>query len=679
MAELLEMKVAAVSYLDRSGGLRRFIEDCKVLGDPQQTEAVYRFCITVNPSDVIETDARLGDWVLHDSFRATALFQSVCFLSIKTLSLIEKIDTENQVNVVLKLMQLPLLPGYMLDLHKFPRVCSPMRPQALEGLAIAMTRVTKYTQGARFLCTQGTCPCSTGFHHIRVHTPGATESATVRSSFTCKLCSSPLREDMKSRVLGDKQMVEMIDARAVDILSTHPPHSLRYQSVTLFLRDELCDSMKIGKLYRVVGIPAHVHQWPHVTWSIEASSVQPWEPKSPGAVSSNFQSLLVVTSCSPWRFTAVMASMFGSPVVPPGLYSTLKLCLLLSLVQTRENEQDSPHYLDVLALSSDTLIIDRLMTYSLALASRGIRHQASGEMLATLSEDEHGAGTANIHAGAAFLATGGICLLGDLATYRKDKLEVLQSVLETRTASVFFPAKKYGEDTDQKLSFSIQCSFWALGDTGAHAKRTVKGDSIILGSMEMGSVPAQLAETFGLVVQCRHNRTLLPLTVHTLRHAITPGDPLYPASMQFTTQDYQDLLDHARSLQVELSPQAERMIHGYFAASRRLRSSTGPSPLLSAAYFRLLVSMAEAHCKLSLRTRVSVEDAVVAVLLCEASLTLKYGASALTIPPEAVFPCDLHDFESLHQRDMALDQLHQQILHFIYAYAPGAANYITEE
>lgn len=54
-----------------------------------------------------------------------------------------------------------------------------------------------------------------------------------------------------------------------------------------------------------------------------------------------------------------MASMFGSPVVPPGLYSTLKLCLLLSLVQTRENEQDSRHFLDVLALSSDTLIIDR--------------------------------------------------------------------------------------------------------------------------------------------------------------------------------------------------------------------------------------------------------------------------------------------------------------------------------
>lgn len=48
---------------------------------------------------------------------------------------------------------------------------------------------------------------------------------------------------------------------------------------------------------------------------------------------------------------------------------------------------------------------------------------------------------------------------------------------------MFFPAKKYGEDADQQLSFPFQCSFWALGDTRAHAKRTVKGDSIILGSM----------------------------------------------------------------------------------------------------------------------------------------------------------------------------------------------------
>lgn len=41
-----------------------------------------------------------------------------------------------------------------------------------------------------------------GFHHIRVHAPGATESATVRNDFICMNCNSPLKEDVKFRVLG---------------------------------------------------------------------------------------------------------------------------------------------------------------------------------------------------------------------------------------------------------------------------------------------------------------------------------------------------------------------------------------------------------------------------------------------------------------------------------------------
>lgn len=69
----------------------------------------------------------------------------------------------------------------------------------------------------------------------------------------------------------------------------------------------------------------------------------------------------------------------------------------------------------------------RLMAYGLSLACRGVRHQASWEMFASLSRDEHGAGTANIHAGSALLATGGICMLGDLGCYRKDKLDAILS------------------------------------------------------------------------------------------------------------------------------------------------------------------------------------------------------------------------------------------------------------
>lgn len=38
--------------------------------------------------------------------------------------------------------------------------------------------------------------------------------------------------------------------------------------------------MRIGQLYSVLGIPALVHQWPNITWNVEANNVQQSEPKS---------------------------------------------------------------------------------------------------------------------------------------------------------------------------------------------------------------------------------------------------------------------------------------------------------------------------------------------------------------------------------------------------------------
>lgn len=67
-----------------------------------------------------------------------------------------------EVNVILNLTHLPPFPEYTLDLGCFPRGRGPMRPISMEGLVIAVTRVTKYTQGARFLCINEDCPCSTG-------------------------------------------------------------------------------------------------------------------------------------------------------------------------------------------------------------------------------------------------------------------------------------------------------------------------------------------------------------------------------------------------------------------------------------------------------------------------------------------------------------------------------------
>jgi len=45
------------------------------------------------------------------------------------------------------------------------------------------------------------------------------------------------------------------------------------------------------------------------------------------------------------------------------------------------------------------------------------------------------------------------------------------------------------------------------------------------------------------------------------------------------------------------------------------------------------------------------------------------GASALVFPPDAVFPCALHDLDSLHQRDLTLEESRKQILNFVHTYA----------
>ncbi|KYO26008.1 MCM domain-containing protein 2 isoform C [Alligator mississippiensis] len=585
--ELLKMKEVALIYLDRSGGLQKLVDDCKHYNDSKQSYAVYRFIISVNPSDITELDAALGNQILHEPLKAAQIFQSVCFIAVKTLSLIEQLQTEAQISIVLKPTHLPSLPSYVLSLCEFPFNYMSQRFYVSEGIVIAMGMVTKYTQGARFLCSEDSCPFSEGFKYIRVHLPGATESATVRNDFVCSLCTSPLHEDMKFRVLGDKQLVEMIDAKVLRAFQTYfnnKPH-FRIQSFTVFLRD-----------------PSHI--------------------------SDNFKYLLSLTSNSCWRFSAILANIFASQVVPPGTYNTLKLSMLLSLVQTCDEDTETAGYLDLLIATSDTLIVDRLLNYSICLVPRGIRHPPSSNIFPTVCKDKHGTGTASIQACSALLAKGGVCFIGELSSYKKDKLELLQSVLESRTSTIFIPGKKYGEDADQQVTLPIQTSFWSFVDVDSSSKKHIQKDNSLIGQMDLSFISANLIDAFGLLIYCSELNSCqlaLPLMHHILKKAIDPEEALYTVSEEFRTQDYEELIAFAKNLQVELGPEAEKLIHGYYLASRRVRTDSIHGSTLSASALKILVSLSEAHAKLSLRRKVLEEDVLIAVLLLESSLTLKHG------------------------------------------------------
>ncbi|KFP91027.1 PREDICTED: MCM domain-containing protein 2 [Apaloderma vittatum] len=679
--EIQKMREIALVYLDRSGGLQKFVQDCKKYNDSKQSYAVYRFVISINPSDITELDATLGNCILHNPIQAAQIFQSVCFIAIKTLSLIDQLQTEAQISILLKPTHLPPLPSYVLSLSAFPFNYTSRRFYMSEGIVIAMGTVTKYTQGARFLCTEETCPFSEGFRYIRVHLPGATESATVRSDFVCSLCSSPLQENMKFRVLGDKQIVEMIDAKVLDALKgcCNDKSHFRIQTFTVFLRDELANKMKIGDHYKIIGIPACVQNGLQATACIEVNSVQLCKPNGPSFVSKNFKYLLSLTSSSCWRFTAILVNIFASEVVPPGTYNTLKLAILLSLVQTGEKE--NADYLDLLIVTSDTLVIDRLLNYSICLLPRGVRHPPTNEIFPSVSKDKHGSGSASIQACSAVLAKGGICYIGDLSSYKKDKLELLQSVLESRTTTVFIPGKKYGEEADQHVTIPVQTNFWSFVDVDSSSKKHTQKDNFVIGQMDMSLIPPNLVDVFGLLIHNEFPSCQLsaPLVHHVLKKAINPGATLYKVSQQFRTQDYEEFILFAKNLHVELSSEAESLIQGYYLASRRVRRDSVHGSTLSASALKTLISLSKAHTKLSLRKKVLEEDALIAILLLESSLTLKHGKSALCIAPNPVFPFDLSDENSLQQRDFYLMQCHHQVLKFIGAYGPGIHVNTSEE
>lgn len=70
-------------------------------------------------------------------------------------------------------------------------------------------------------------------------------------------------------------------------------------------------------------------------------------------------------------------------------------------------------------------------------------------------------------------------------------------------------------------------------------------DAQPLYEQDLGPVPVQLADAFGLVIQCKDmmgkEHALFAQTVHTLQQAVWPGKPLHSSGWEFSTQDYQEV------------------------------------------------------------------------------------------------------------------------------------------
>uniref|UniRef100_UPI00358EF11C minichromosome maintenance domain-containing protein 2 n=1 Tax=Myxine glutinosa TaxID=7769 RepID=UPI00358EF11C len=569
-----------------------------------------------------------------------------------------------------------------MEANKFPRTRLPLRYLGVEVLVLCLTAVIKYTQSALYLCSNKDCPAMTGNYHLRVHVPGASETTVVRSDFSCSLCASTLKEDMKYRTLGDKQIMEATDPSALKALSGTCTSSIpvRHQSLTVFLRDELVNGVQLGGTYTVVGVPATVGLGQDSSFCVEASNIIPFKSQGGGAVPASMQKLHAQTRGSPWAFTGCLAQAFAGEIVPPRTMCTIKLALLLSLAGTG-HEQQTADFVDLLIIGRDTLILDRLMVYAAGLSCRCIRHQACNEMFAVVSQDSHGTGTASIQAGSVVLARGGICFLGDMSLFKKDKILALQGMLESRTIVLGIP-RRFGEDIAQESSIPIQCAIWGIDNPSTVARKTISKKDDPIGLGEPGTLPPSLIEAFGLVMQSDRDRervendsTERVFMQHVLGKAVHLREKLYTITGQLTTQDFQQVVS---TLPCTLSPTAETLIRAYYVASRRLRS-TRHGNLFPASAVRTLISLSCAHAKLSLRNSTLPEDALIAILLYEIAISARHGTSLLPVPSTCIFPTVGGKSVSMEERDEVLTQMMEELQRFTSLYAPNLSQFNPEE
>ncbi|XP_070552416.1 minichromosome maintenance domain-containing protein 2-like [Ptychodera flava] len=553
--EQLGLKQAALMYLDKSGALQKLREKCLVYANSKQVHTVYNFVLTLNPMELAEINAEFCNLVLNQVSSAANIFQEVCFTAIQTLSLLPTVENSSQVLVHLRVNDIPNLPSYQLDPYDLWSCKADKRFYKFRGVVCSMSTITKYTQAARYYCPVSSCDGSSGHHYIRIHTTGASEFQTIRNDFVCMFCGSTLVEDVACRLLADKVVVQMLADKALKCCWKISSERVRHQSVTVVLRGDLASDVTIGGTYSVIGIPMYMYRQADISVTFEANNIievnnesqefhQDYTCDPTACIPSSVQTLYNDRMSSSWSFVASLAYIFGSDITPAGSYFRLKLGMLLSLVQKPEickKKTRESRGLNVLAVGSDTVILNRLLMHGASFASCHLHHTGNDSLFATVTKNTTGTGACTIDGGSLMLCRDGICTLGDLTYYKKDCRDSLLYAMEHSAITINIP-KKYSEQTlHQQVSVPIRCNIWAY--VAANYKSSTNND--IFTQQDYGNIPRIFADPFGMMYICASPDTCWDNYVETclmnqiLTNAVLDETQRYTIQSVVSTEDLQ--------------------------------------------------------------------------------------------------------------------------------------------
>ncbi|XP_030836537.1 minichromosome maintenance domain-containing protein 2 isoform X2 [Strongylocentrotus purpuratus] len=639
----LTLKESALRYLDQTGQLASIKNKCVDIQQSNEKQVqIYSFLILIDIQELCQIDAELTNMVTCKPSDAYTLFQEVCFTASHTLGVIPKSIKPTQIHCNLRLNGLPTLPSYVLRPRDFFASKFASRFYQFVGVVCSMTSPSKYTRCAKYRCPISECFGSDENTYVRLHTAGAKEAQTVRNDFHCFYCGTLLVEDVNGRIIGDDLMP------------------------TVFL----------GGCFNVIGIPTIENRGSRMSLAFEANNIllidQPSIPLIPKTIPQRIHTLYADRASSPWSFSSSLAYLFAPDIAPPGTFHKLKLHLLLSLMQSTQSE----NILDVLAVGKDTNVLHRLMMHAASFAKQQISHASSTPIFGHIQKDAQ-TGACVIEAGSVVLAHQGVCLLGCLDTWKKDAKERMRAATDSRSITLTVP-HTVDAGPLQIYTMPLESTLWAYSSPNV---RRPKADLFV--AQDIDDISAKIPEGFSMVVMCDNSdHTWDEFKEASLIHQALIGAMNVKQEhphQAIANEDFKQFIELARQQPAELTKVAQQLIQGYFVGSRRVRSSGVRGTPFPPAALKTLTSMAAAHAKLCLRKDVNENDATLAIMLYEESITARFGYSTLNVHPIPHFRDSNMTTYLGPENDLRMQQFQEQLRRFCANHDPNFSIHSAED
>ncbi|XP_027229043.1 minichromosome maintenance domain-containing protein 2 isoform X2 [Penaeus vannamei] len=701
------LQASVVRYLHQSGGMDRLRAALVARAALSPVPKILKVPVLVNLMDVREADECLAEMVMTEPMQAQQLFHNVLYVAaLSTLSAlrpcitsgddhcppvaatalptlndqvslypqeekskadkdeeIESVDfdlslqclspegspessvadetetlTAAQIYAPLRVSGIPWVKEWMVSsVRDLPLHLKEPILALLAGRILAVSLPQPYTVWARYVCSNPGCAGTVKDLHVRVFSVGHDEADTVYHHRLCRVCGFHLEEDPSSRELSEKAQVVLVPAEGSSLTKPQAEHA-RFQTLTLVLRDEMLQSVEPGQRLEatVMMVPRAFPALP----TLEAVVVHPPRPLRPhSTLPSFFRRLVEDRQSSPWSLVVTLAYMFASTVTPAGTFHTFKLALLLSLASCSSSKAG----LAVLGVGSNTTLLLRLLRYGGRYAPCKVHHSSLDSVGGVCVKEPEG--RVWVQGGSLLLAHGGVCVLGDFSTFRKDVRQSVCRALESGVVHVQSPP--HLRHKTPPFKYPLRAAAWACYDP-AHGRlrSSTEHDDTFL-HVPLGDLTKSITDIFGLVIYCEtpdgecEREAEEVITLQTLLDSTNPEEPPQPL---LPPDQLLQFLSIARSLDVEFSLEAEKLIRGYYVATRRLRGDCVQGASVPITAIHTLAKVASCHARLALRKTVESWDAVAAVMLSEEALAAHSGYSLLQVKPTPHLPthCDLH-------------------------------------